>query len=108
MADDLIARLRDFDLDDRTRFAGKSLTDLAADEIARLRAEVERLRAERDAAWIAGRDAAAKAAGTYCWNRSQVRPQEDGGLKYPAVFTSHTWQDIQRAIMALTPEASHD
>ena len=51
------------------------------------------------AAWEAGRDAAKKAAGDYCWQRTK----EAGVLKSPAVFTTHTWQDIQQVIANLTP-----
>jgi hypothetical protein len=49
--------------------------------------------------WEAGRDAAKKAAGDYCWRRTK----ESGVLKSPAVFTTHTWQDIQQVIANLTP-----
>jgi hypothetical protein len=49
--------------------------------------------------WEAGRDAAKKAAGDYCWQRTK----EAGVLKSPAVFTTHTWQDIQQVIANLTP-----
>lgn len=43
------------------------------------------------------REACAKDAEAFCWNRSQQGP-----LKSPAVFTSHTWQDIGAAIRART------
>jgi hypothetical protein len=45
---------------------------------------------------------AAKAAGTYCWNRYASK-DEGGQLSSPAVFTSHTHQDIDRAIRAMIP-----
>jgi hypothetical protein len=49
--------------------------------------------------------AAAKAAGTYCWNR-YAPPQMGGQLSSPAVFTSHTHQDIERAILGtVQPDA---
>ena len=64
-------------------------------------AEVARLRAELPRAWEAGRDAAAKSAGTYCY----LRTVQGRRLKSPAVFTTHTWQGIEECIRALTPPA---
>lgn len=59
----------------------------------------DKAEAERDALIGAAYEAAAKAMGKYHWNR-----YSDGGpLASPAVFTSHTHQDVEAAIRALTP-----
>lgn len=44
----------------------------------------------------------AKAMGDYHWKRYASRA-EGGELSSPAVFTSHTWQDVQDIIAALPP-----
>ncbi len=58
--------------------------------------------ARRDAAMRnEGRRQAAKIAADYCF----ARTTNSGALKSPAVFTSHTWQDIRDTILsALEPE----
>jgi len=44
-------------------------------------------------------EVAAKSAGTYC----HLRTVQGGRLRTPAVFTTHTWQEIQDCVRALTP-----
>lgn len=82
--------------------------DEAAAEITALQARIAELEARAEAteaalprAWEMGRDAAGKTAGTYC----HLRTVQGGRLKSPAVFTTHTWQEIQECIRALTPPA---
>lgn len=79
--------------------AARSLVPEMADEIARLRAEVERLREAERTAWERGRDAAAEVA-------------EDMN---PDIWDYHTGNrarigtdPVAEAIRALTPETSHD
>jgi hypothetical protein len=67
----------------------RSLVPEMADEIARLRAEVERLREAERTAWIAGRDAAAK--------ECNMCPDQHWG----------PWL-ANRIICTLTPVAHHD
>ncbi|MCA0944067.1 hypothetical protein LCM08_04005 [Salipiger pacificus] len=81
-------------------------------EVRKLHTENEKLRAGilnsvsvavKEAAALAfndGIEAAAKAAGTFCWNRYAMNK------KHPAVFTSHTHQRIEEALRALKKETT--
>lgn len=55
---DLVERLRDYAKDWRTRARSKDIVDEAADELTRLRSDVERLTRERGEAWMNGAKAA--------------------------------------------------
>ncbi|WRH62092.1 MAG: hypothetical protein RSE12_17220 [Fuscovulum sp.] len=50
---------------------------------------------------------AVKAMADYHWKRYASRA-EGGTLSSPAVFTSHTWQDVQDAIRALPAAPAED
>jgi hypothetical protein len=60
-------------------------------------------RAEADARVAAAYKVVAKAMGDYHWNRYRTK-DEGGELRYPAVFSSHTWQEAQEACLSLTPD----
>jgi uncharacterized small protein (DUF1192 family) len=96
MSDDLLKR-RLIGTGHGSSFEAVRRIDDMADEITRLRAEVERLRAERTA-WIAGRDAAAVIAIEVASYGSSDDSSYDAGRIYAA-------KRIYREICALTPEA---
>jgi uncharacterized small protein (DUF1192 family) len=79
--------------------AARSLVPEMADEIARLRAEVERLREAERTAWIAGRDAAVDAID------DELRRFKDW---YSDSTAKEAADELVSVIRALTPEASHD
>lgn len=71
--------------------------------IRRLEAENARLRRRAEQGTFAeGIEAAAIWAGEYHWNRYRTK-DEGGVLAGPAVFTSHTWQNVQEGIRSLAP-----
>lgn len=57
--------------------------------------------------WNAAIEAAKKLRGDYHWNRYRTRDQ-GGELHYPAVFTSHTHQEVQEALDTLKKGHPHD
>jgi hypothetical protein len=82
----------------------------AADRLAALEAENARLRAERDAAWIAGRDAAADECDRLraSYARSADGYDEDDPLRGRIKYSGAAVAVASENIRALTPEASHD
>lgn len=65
--------------------------------------QAQEARAEADALVAAAYKVVAKAMGDYHWNRYRTK-DEGGVLSYPAVFTSHTWQEARDACLFLTPD----
>jgi uncharacterized small protein (DUF1192 family) len=94
------------DQDIRFIAAARSLVPEMADEIARLRAEVERLREAERTAWIAGRDAAAEVVKACALALPQMAAVETKALRVMDVAEFLDGMSI--AILALTPEARHD
>jgi uncharacterized small protein (DUF1192 family) len=98
MSDDLLKR-RLIGTGHGSSFEAVRRIDDMADEITRLRAEVERQREAERTAWIAGRDAAAVIAIEVASYGSSDDSSYDAGRIYAA-------KRIYREICALTPEAT--
>jgi uncharacterized small protein (DUF1192 family) len=95
MSDDLLKR-RLIGTGHGSSFEAVRRIDEMADELTRLRAEVERLREAERTAWERGQAAAADIIADF---RDASEPTDN------AVFCL---SDVRSQILALTPEASHD
>ena len=71
---------------------------------AHLQGDLEDMQQAREEAIVrAALERAADVMGEYHWNR--YRTKEQGGeLSYPAVFSSHTHQDVQEILMSIASD----